>query len=67
MMQYQVYQLWAAERPKTIAEQRAADARNGAIAAAMSRSVSHATRHLNSAGLLARLRRSARPAAPAVS
>jgi hypothetical protein len=39
MMPYQSYQLFEAERPKSIAERRAADARRGEFAAAVSRSV----------------------------
>jgi hypothetical protein len=33
MMSHQIYQLWVAERPQAPAEQRAADARRGALAA----------------------------------
>ena len=44
MMRYQTYQLWQIERPKTTAEQRAADARVGIIAAAVSRSARRAAR-----------------------
>jgi hypothetical protein len=36
MMPYQIYQLFEAERPKSTAEQRAADARRGELAAAIS-------------------------------
>ena len=44
MMPYQSYQLWQIERPKTAAEQYAADLRSGLFAAAVSRSVRHAAR-----------------------
>ncbi len=62
MMQYQLYQLWAAEHPRTAAAQRAADARTGALAAATSRSLSAAGRQLRAAASL-RLpsRRTAQP------
>jgi hypothetical protein len=56
MMQYQIYQLWAAERDLTPAERYAADTRRGELAAATSRSVSRAGRHIRAIGL----RRSAR-------
>jgi hypothetical protein len=62
MTQYQVYQVWAAERTRTIGEQRAADARLGELAASTSRSVSNAARHLKvAASLVSRVRRLARP------
>lgn len=38
MMPYQSYQLWQIERPKTPAEQYAADMRHGMFAATVSRS-----------------------------
>jgi hypothetical protein len=63
MMPYQSYQLWAIERPKTTAEEYAADARRGEFAAAMSRSfrsVGHQMRTL--AFPRPRPRRSPRPA-----
>jgi hypothetical protein len=41
MMPYQNYQLWQIERPKTPAEQYAADLQRGLFAAAISRSVRH--------------------------
>jgi hypothetical protein len=44
MMPYQSYQLWQIERPKTPAEQYAADLRRGLFAAAVSRSARHAAR-----------------------
>lgn len=44
MMPYQSYQLWQIERPKTAAEQHAADLRSGLFAAAVSRSARHAVR-----------------------
>jgi len=44
MIPYQTYQLWQAERLKTIAEQRAADAQRGLFAAAASRSARRAAR-----------------------
>jgi hypothetical protein len=44
MMPYQGYQLWQIERPKTAAEQHAADLRSGLLAAAVSRSVRRAAR-----------------------
>jgi hypothetical protein len=46
MMPYQSYQLWETERSKTAAEQRAADARAGEIAAALSGPFSLAGRKL---------------------
>jgi hypothetical protein len=42
MMPYQSYQLWQIERPKTPAEQYAADMRGGMFAAAVSRSARRA-------------------------
>ena len=42
MMPYQSYQLWQIERPKTPAEQYAADLRRGMFAAAVSRSARRA-------------------------
>ena len=42
MMPYQSYQLWQIERPKTAAEQYAADIRSGQFAAAVSRSARRA-------------------------
>jgi len=42
MMPYQSYQLWQIERPKTPAEQYAADTRRGMFAAAVSRSARRA-------------------------
>ena len=42
MMPYQSYQLFEAERTKSPAEQRAADARRGELAAAISRPVTAA-------------------------
>lgn len=42
MMPYQTYRLWQIKRPKTTAEQRAADARRGMFAAAVSRSARRA-------------------------
>jgi hypothetical protein len=44
MMPYQSYQLWQIERPKTAAEQYAADLRRGLFAAAVSRSARQAAR-----------------------
>jgi hypothetical protein len=44
MTPYQIYLLWQIERPKTTAEQRAADARLGMLAAAVSRSTRQAAR-----------------------
>jgi hypothetical protein len=44
MMPYQSYQLWQIERPKTAAEQYAADLRRGIFAAALSRSARQAAR-----------------------
>ena len=44
MMPYQSYQLWQIERPKSAAEQYAADARRGMFAAAVARSTRQATR-----------------------
>jgi hypothetical protein len=63
MMPYQSYQLWATERPKTPAEQHAADARRGEFAAAMSRSFSTVGRQMRTLAF-PRLRpgRSTRPA-----
>ncbi len=46
MMPYQSYQLWETERSKSAAEQRAADARAGEIAAALSHPFSLAGRKL---------------------
>jgi hypothetical protein len=46
MTPYQTYQLWQIERPKTTAEQRAADAQLGRFAAAVSLSTRHAARTL---------------------
>jgi hypothetical protein len=43
MMPYQGYQLFEAERPKSAAEQRAADARRGELAAAISATISAAS------------------------
>jgi hypothetical protein len=42
MMPHQSYQLWQIERPKTAAEQYAADVRSGMLAAAVSRSARRA-------------------------
>jgi hypothetical protein len=42
MMPCQSYQLWEVERPKSAAEQRAADARRGELAAAMAGTISAA-------------------------
>jgi hypothetical protein len=42
MMPYQSYQLWQTERPKTPAEQYAADMRRGMFAASVSRSARRA-------------------------
>lgn len=62
MTQYQVYQVWAAERTRTIGEQRAADVQLGELAASTSRSVSNVARHVRAAaGLASRVRRLARP------
>jgi hypothetical protein len=44
MMPYQSYQLWQTERPKTPAEQHAADLQCGLFAAAVSRSARRAAR-----------------------
>jgi hypothetical protein len=44
MMPYQSFQLWQIERPKTPAEQYAADLQSGLFAAAVSRSARHAAR-----------------------
>jgi hypothetical protein len=49
MMPYQSYQLWQAERATTAWEQRAADARRGELAAAVSRSCRRAGRLLGAA------------------
>jgi hypothetical protein len=46
MMPDQSYQLWATERPKMTAEQRADDARRGEFAAAMSRSFASVGRQM---------------------
>jgi hypothetical protein len=46
MMPYQSYQFWETERSKTAAEQRAADARVGEIAAALSGPFSQVGRKL---------------------
>jgi hypothetical protein len=58
MMPYQSYQLWQTERPKTPAEQYAADVRRGMFAAAVSRSarqaVSRTVRAAAGSRLLAR-------------
>ena len=63
MMPYQAYQLSQAERAKTAREQRAADARQGRLAAALSRSCRQAGRQLHAAaGLRTRRLRSARAA-----
>jgi hypothetical protein len=43
MMPCQSYQLYEAERPKSAAEQRAADTRRGELAAAISRTISAAS------------------------
>jgi hypothetical protein len=49
MMPYQSYQLWQAERATTARERYAADARRGALAAAVSRSGRQAGRLLGAA------------------
>lgn len=59
MMQYQLYQLWTAEHPRTAAAQRAADARSGALAAATTRTLSAAGRQLRAAASLRPLSRRA--------
>jgi hypothetical protein len=62
MAPYQGYQLWQAERPKTVQEQHAADARQGEFAAAMSRSRKRVGCQLcAAAGLRPRRWRSVRP------
>jgi hypothetical protein len=63
MMPLQSYQLWATELPKTVAQQRAADARLGEFAAAISRSFSSVGRQMRTLAF-ARPRpvRSTRPA-----
>ena len=64
MMPYYSYQLFEAQRPKSAAEQRAADTRSGELAAANSRSLRATTAHIRA---MAAVRRqtpsSARPAA----
>lgn len=45
-MSYQGYQLWQIERPKTAAEQYAADVRRGMVAAAVSRSARQGARKI---------------------
>jgi hypothetical protein len=61
MMSYQSYQLWDTARAKTTSEQRAADARLGQLAAAISGSFSQARRKVRAvAGLRSQLGRSAR-------
>jgi hypothetical protein len=63
MMPYQSYQLFEIERPKSIAEQRAADARRGEFAAAVSRWVRATTAQLHATTAPRRLTRgSGRPA-----
>ena len=63
MMPYQSYQLWQAGRATTAREQRAADARRGELAAAVSRSCGQTGRWLRAAaGLRSRGWRSAWPA-----
>jgi hypothetical protein len=57
MMPYQSYQLGQAERTTTAREQRAADARRGELAAAVSRSGRRAGRLLGAAARLRPRRR----------
>jgi hypothetical protein len=64
MMPYQGYQLWETERSKTAAEQRAADARAGEIAAALSHPFSQAGRKVRAvAARRGRIEHSAPPVA----
>ncbi|HTX84228.1 MAG TPA: hypothetical protein VME44_18745 [Streptosporangiaceae bacterium] len=55
MMPYQSFQLWQIERPKTPAEQYAADLQRGLFAAAVSRSARHAARKIARAAGRSRL------------
>jgi hypothetical protein len=60
MMPYQSYQLWDTARAKTASEQRAADARLGQLAAAISGSFGQARRRVRAvAGLRSEPERSA--------
>ncbi len=63
MMPYQSYQLYEVERPKSIAERRAADVRRGELAAAISRPIRAAGAQLRA--VKAAPRRTFRDARPA--
>jgi hypothetical protein len=64
MTPYQTYQLFKAERGRTTAWQRAEDARPGALAAAVSRSIRTSGARIRAAtALRPRFGRPARPAA----
>jgi hypothetical protein len=64
MMPYQSYQLYEVERPKSIAEQRAAEVRRGELSAAISRPVRAARARLRA--VTAAPRRTLRSARPAI-